>query len=99
MALPAVPLDLMVVLNYLLRVVSISILLTWLYNNTHESILIAFLFHAAANSVPQTLFRIFFGTVNVETILWVNWFTVGLQWLLVALLIAVFGKTRLSRNT
>lgn len=99
MALPAVPLDWLVVLNYLLRVMSLTVLFTWLFNNTKGSILVAFLFHVALNSVPQTLFRIFsFGAANTDVIFWMNWFTVGLQWLLVAILIVVFGSARLSRK-
>jgi len=99
MALPAVPFDWLVVLNYLLRVMSLSVLFTWLFNNTRRSIFVAFLFHTAVNSVPQTLFRIFsFGTISADVIFWVTWFTVGLQWLLVAFLIAVFGLARLSRK-
>jgi len=100
MALPAVPLDWLVVLNYLLRVTSITVLMTWLFNNTKESIFVAFLFHVALNSVPQTLFRIFnFGAATTDVILWMNWFTVGLQWFAVAILIAVFGSARLSRKS
>ena len=99
MALPAVPFDWLVILNYLLRVMSLSVLFTWLFNNTRRSIFVAFLFHTAVNSVPQTLFRIFsFGTISADVIFWVTWFTVGLQWLLVAFLIAVFGSARLSRK-
>lgn len=98
MALPRVPLDWMVILNFLLRVVSVAILFTWLYNNAKGSILVAFLFHAALNSVPQTLLRIFFETVNANIIFWVNWFTVGLQWTLVAVLILAFGASHLSRK-
>lgn len=99
MALPAVPFDWLVVLNYLLRVMSLSVLFTWLFNNTRRSIFVAFLFHTAVNSVPQTLFRIFsFGTISADVIFWVTWFTVGLQWLLVVFLIALFGSARLSRK-
>lgn len=99
MALPAVPFDWLVVLNYLLRVMSLSVLFTWLFNNTRRSIFVAFLFHTAVNSVPRTLFRIFsFGTISADVIFWVTWFTVGLQWLLVAFLVAVFGSARLSRK-
>lgn len=99
MALPAVPLDWLVVLNFLLRVMSVAVLFTWLFNNTKGSIFIAFLFHAAVNSVPQTMFRIFsFGAENTDVIFWVSWFTVGLQWLLVTVLIVVFGSSRLSRK-
>jgi membrane protease YdiL (CAAX protease family) len=99
MALPAVPLDWLVILNFLLRVMSLSVLFTWFFNNTKESLFIAFLLHAAVNSVPQTLFKIFgIGTSDTNVIFWVSWFTVGLQWLLVATLIVIFGPARLSRK-
>lgn len=83
----SVALDWMVVLNHLLRVTSLAVLFTWLFNNTKGGIVVAFPFHVALNSIPQTLLRIFsFGAANTSVIFWTNWFAVGLQWLLVAML-------------
>ncbi|MBN9390946.1 MAG: CPBP family intramembrane metalloprotease [Chloroflexi bacterium] len=60
--------------GFMLLTVSQAVLMTWLYNNSRDSVLLAVLFHAAADTAfafsgvlsgPQTLF----------------WLVVGLQWL------------------
>lgn len=98
MALPAIPLNWLLILNFLLRVMSLSVLFTWLFNNTKGSLFIAFLFHAAVNSSATTLFKIFnFGEV-ADSIMGVLWFNTALQWLVVAIIAAVYGSSHLSRK-
>jgi len=94
-----VPLEPLVFVNFLLDVISLSILMAWLFNNTQGSVLIAFLFHAAHNSIGATLMLSIFNFGDfVTAYLVTHWFVVGLQWVLVILLIVFFGSTHLSRK-
>jgi len=96
MALPPVPLDWVVVLNYALRVVSISVLFVWVYNNTKGSLLVSTLFHAALNSMPTAVNRVFFAQQSVDLINWMSWLAVGFNWMTVVIIILLFGKAGLK---
>jgi len=96
MALPPVPLGWEVVLNYLLRVAAVSVLFAWVYNGTGGSLLATVLFHASLNSVPAVLTRVFLGDPGAGAVMWVNWLTAGLDWVLVAALVAIHGAGNLS---
>jgi membrane protease YdiL (CAAX protease family) len=90
MVLPSVPLDWAVVLNYTLRVVSISVLFAWVYNNTKGSLLVSTIFHAALNSMPATTNRVFFMQQSVEIINWINWLVAGLNWMTIIIVLFFF---------
>lgn len=74
---------------YVLDVVGISIVFTWLYNSTRGSLLIDFLFHAAYNALPSLLF-IFSGILpNTMT---------GVVWAFALGLILFYGAENLARE-
>ena len=98
MALPAIPLSWLLILNFLLRVMSLSVLFTWLFNNTKGSLFVAFLLHAAVNSSATTLFKIFNFREVADSIMGVLWFNTALQWIVVGVIVAVYGSSHLSRN-
>ena len=65
------------VLAYTIDVVGVSIIFTWIYNNTRGSLLIDFLFHAAYNAFPALLF----GAVGIfpNSSTWIIWlFAIGI---------------------
>jgi membrane protease YdiL (CAAX protease family) len=94
-----VPLDPLIFLNFLLDVISLSVIMTWLFNNTRGSVLIAFLFHSAHNSIIATVLTSIFHFENIEIAYSItHWFVVPLQWVLVILLIILFGSTHLSHK-
>lgn len=98
MALPPVPPEWSVIVNYTLRVVAVSVLFTWVYNNTGGSLLVSVLFHAAVNAMPAAITPMFFGEISVETIHWLNWLTAGFEWAFVAVVVIVFGGNHLLRR-
>ncbi len=69
-----------------------SILLTWIFNNTKGSILLAILFHAANNITYNVLPKLF-PEVHAVGI----WNTI-VPWMVVLLVIIYFGPTHLSKN-
>ena len=79
--------DFLLLLGYVVNVVGVAIIYTWLYNNTRGSLLIAYLFHAAFNALPALLFV----TVGVTTGLF-TW----ILWLCAILLVLYYGPTKLG---
>jgi membrane protease YdiL (CAAX protease family) len=75
---------------FLLEVIPLTILFSWLYINSHGSILLVVLFHLAANAVVQVL--------NIPGSLSIWAIYVGMNWLLAALIAARYGVSRLSRH-
>ena len=65
------------------------ILLTWLYNNTRGSLLLAWMFHASMNTWSEILP---FPSDGPHF-----WMLVGVQCLVAAVVVALFGPHRLSR--
>ena len=77
---------------YLIMTVSLTVLFTWVYNNTGGSVLMALLFHGMVNTAPTTLFGQAAGEPGLI------WLYVGSIGVLAAIVTAVFGSKRLSRK-
>ncbi len=82
-------------LGFLVRVLAAAVLMTWLYNNTRGSVLLAILYHAAANTWSQ----IFPG---IDTAQYpagpVYWLLVGLTCLVALIVVLLCGPAHLSRT-
>jgi membrane protease YdiL (CAAX protease family) len=77
--------------SFLISTVSMSVLYTWLYNNTRGSVLLAYLFHAAANTWSQV-----FSIDHANP--WVGWIMAGLLVLAAVIVVAATGTEDLSRT-
>jgi membrane protease YdiL (CAAX protease family) len=77
--------------SFLLSTVAITILYTWIYNNTRGSVLLAYLFHAAANTWTQ-VFSIDHANQTV------NWILTGLMVLVALVVVLAAGAENLSRT-
>ena len=75
---------------FLLEVIPLSILSSWLYINSHGSILLVVLLHLVCNAVVYVL------NIPGSPSLWAIY--VGMNWLLAALIAARYGVWRLSRH-
>jgi uncharacterized protein len=75
---------------FLLEVIPLAILFSWLYINSRGSILLVVLFHLAANAVVEVL------NIPASPSLWAMY--VGMNWLLATLIVARYGVSRLSRH-
>lgn len=78
--------------SFLISTVSLSILYTWMYNNTRGSVLMAYLFHASANTWTQ-IFSIDHAGAPV------GWIVVGLLVFVAMIILIVSGPENLSRKT
>jgi membrane protease YdiL (CAAX protease family) len=74
---------------FLLEVIPLSTLFSWLYINSRGSILLVVLYHLACNAVVEVL------NIPGSPSLWVVY--VGLMWLLAAVVVARHGAARLTR--
>ncbi len=77
--------------SFLISTVSITILYTWVYNNTHGSVLLAYLFHAAANTWTQ-VFSIDHANQTI------NWILTGVMMLVATVVVLAAGPENLSRT-
>jgi hypothetical protein len=75
---------------FLLEVIPLCILFSWLYINSHGSILLVVLLHVVSNTVVYVL------NIPGSASLWAIY--VGMNWLLAALIAARYGASRLSRH-
>jgi len=75
---------------FLLEVIPLSVLFSWLYINSRGSILVVVLYHLVANAVIEVL------NIPGSMSLWAIY--VGLNWLLAAVIAARYGVSRLSRR-
>lgn len=71
---------------FLIEVTAGAILVTWLFNNTRGSLLIAYLYHAAVNTWTTEVFRI--NVIDSALITVVA----------AAMVVSIFGPARLTRN-
>jgi membrane protease YdiL (CAAX protease family) len=94
-AISGQPVTLLAVGWYVLFIVGISILHTWIYNHTKASVLIAILFHAmyTSGAVYPLFPDISTNALNQS----VKWAIVPV-WIAALLIIALFGRARLSRK-
>ena len=76
---------------FLLEAIPLSILFSWLYINSRNSILLVVLYHFVANSVVYVL------NIPGSPSLWAVY--IGLNWLLAALVVVRYGAFRLTRKT
>ncbi len=74
---------------FLLEVIPLTILFSWLYINS-RSILLVVLYHLVYNAVVYVL------NIPGSPSLWAVY--IGLNWLLAALVVAYYGASRLARN-
>jgi uncharacterized protein len=78
--------------SFLISTVAMSVLYTWLYNNTRGSVLMAYLFHAAANTWSQV-----FSIDHANPL--VGWSMTGLLVLAAVAVVLTSGAENLSRKT
>jgi CAAX protease family protein len=77
--------------SFLISTVSITVLYTWMYNNTRGSVLMAYLFHAAANTGTQV-----FSIDHTNPL--IDWTFTGLIVLVAVIVVLVTGTENLSRK-
>jgi len=78
--------------GFLISTIALSVLYTWMLNNTRGSVLLAYLFHAAANTWSQV---VPIDHANAQ----VGWILNGLLVLLAVIVVAVTGAENLSRTS
>lgn len=78
--------------NFLISTIAMTVLYTWMYNNTRGSVLLAYLFHAAANTWAQ-VFSIDHANQSL------NWIVTGLLVIAAAIVVAATGAEYLSRRS
>jgi membrane protease YdiL (CAAX protease family) len=79
-------------ISFLISTIAMTILYTWMYNNTRGSVLLAYLFHAAANTWSQV-----FAIDHANQAL--NWILTGVLVMTAVIVVAVAGVENLSRRT
>ena len=77
--------------SFLLSTVGLTILYTWVFNNTRGSVLLAYLFHAAANTWSQ-VFSIDYANQRV------NWMLTGVIVFVAVVIIVTMGAENLSKS-
>jgi membrane protease YdiL (CAAX protease family) len=77
--------------SFLISTVSITVLYTWMYNNTRGSVLLAYLFHAAANTWTQ-VFSIDHANQTV------NWILTAVMVLVAIVVVLAAGAENLSKT-
>ena len=78
-------------LSFTVATISLSVLYTWMLNNTRGSVLLAYLFHASANTWSQVF------SVD-HTNRFVDWSITGLFFLVAVIVVVVTGRENLSRK-
>jgi membrane protease YdiL (CAAX protease family) len=79
--------------SFLISTVSLSVLYTWMYNNTRGSVLMAYLFHAAAANTWSQVFSI----DHADPL--IGWTMAGLLILAAVVVVMGMGAENLSRKT
>jgi membrane protease YdiL (CAAX protease family) len=80
---------------YLLWVVGLTVVFTWIYNNTGGSVLLTMIFHAAANTT--TAWYLIGGAVGAQSPLAQTSFVVAI-WIVALTVILVYGAANLVRE-
>jgi membrane protease YdiL (CAAX protease family) len=78
--------------SFLISTVSLTVLFTWMYNNTRGSVLMAYLFHGAINTWTRVL------TIDHNGSAIVGWTMTGLIALAAVIVVATGGVENLSRS-
>jgi len=81
----------MPMLAFLASTLALSIVFTWVFNNTRGSVLLAILLHASANTWSSV-----FNLAGAPPAY--MWVVAGIWWLIALVLVAVYGPARLSRS-
>jgi membrane protease YdiL (CAAX protease family) len=79
-------------ISFLISTVSLSVLYTWMYNHTRGSVLLAYLFHGAANTWTQIL------SIDHNGVPFVGWTMTGLTLLIAVIVVITSGAENLSRT-
>jgi hypothetical protein len=79
---------------FVIQVIAVAVIYTWLYNGTKGSLLLAVLFHTALNA-PLTLILLPEGP---DTVALPFWLLSGLWVVAAVIVVAVFGPSQLSRQ-
>ena len=78
--------------GYLLAILGVSILFTWIYNNTQGSLLLVYMFHAAFNTWTQVFQVEAPGT-------WLSWLRAGSICVAAVIIVMVYGPAQLRRKS
>jgi bacteriorhodopsin len=78
-------------LSFTIATVSLSVLFTWLYNNTRGSVFLAYLFHASTNAWSQVF------SVD-HSIRYIDWLVTVLLFILAVVVVLSAGAENLSRK-
>ena len=90
--LPGYPQNNIPILGYLLHIIPLTILFTWLYNSSNGSALVCVLCHGMFNAIGFVTIQI----VTLSNLPDPQVFLLGLEWLLAITLVVRFGTTTLS---
>ena len=77
--------------SFLISTISITVLYTWMYNNTRGSVLMAYLFHASANT-----WTLIFSIDHTNHL--IDWIFAGLLVLAAVIVVLVTGNENLSKT-
>ena len=77
--------------SFLISTISITVLYTWMYNNTRGSVLMAYLFHASANT-----WTLIFSIDHTNQL--IDWIFAGLLVLAAVIVVLVTGNENLSKT-
>ncbi len=78
---------------FVIWTIALAINITWVFNNTRGSLLLAMLLHASINTAPFVLLPTLFPSPSVSTLFGLSWILV---WVVVALLVIAATRGRLS---
>jgi uncharacterized protein len=79
---------------FVIQVIAVAVIYTWLYNGTKGSLLLAVLFHTALNA-PLTLILL---PVGADAVVLPFWLLSGLWVVAAIIVVAIFGPSQLSRH-
>jgi membrane protease YdiL (CAAX protease family) len=77
--------------QFILQIMVLSVLFTWLYNNTGGSLLVAILFHTIGNTTSALLPPYFTTEIG-------RWISFGILLVTVVIVVLLWGRRTLSRN-
>lgn len=77
---------------FFVQIMAMSVVLTWVFNHTRGSVLLAFLFHASVNTVSQV-----WASSTPDALHY--WLVTGLFCAAAVIVVAVYGASNLSRTT